>query len=821
MEFNRQEYNSVILAALLHDIGKVVQGSKIYKEREAHRKIGRDLINGFFNNKKIDTREINIELVCDLIEYHHDDAIENNKTILGKSLPIAKIVSNADSYSSSERGNKKNELKGAEPRLKTLLVSIFSEIKQKNKYWYYKIGKLHNHYSNLLPIIEEDTSGLIEDYEYVLKEFSNNLEKVKYNNFYNYLYFIQGLLEEYFWSVPSVTINEVNDISLYDHSMTSAAFAAALYKYHFENNTIDDIQSIDNKEIKKFLIISGDITGIQNFIFNINSMNPRGLSKELRGRSFFISLLGNLISLKILKELDLPYTNKIIDAGGKFMIIAPNTEQTIKKLDKIYDEIMMEIINKLYCSVIPVLSFSLSFSANDLKYENIPRLINNIQLELAKEKNRKFSKNDFYFNNYKLKNIYEKHIENGLCEMCKLYPKEKESDFCLLCNIGIETGKELTKEQNIFINYMDGNKLFGLDFSFDEQIKNEAILTEQIRDFDYIKAKTKDVANFIPVDDELIDIKNEDDKSLREDSLCFYCKDLECKKSIEKRKIFYQNILSFQCLSAHTPNKNKGSAVDHLAIIKGDIDNLGYLFSNGLEKNLTFSRYVNFSRMMNLFFTFYLKEFLKEKYPFIYTIYAGGDDFLFLGPWEHIINALFDIEQEFERYVCNNTEIHFSTAVTLFRPREPILEIVGKTEENLEYCKSSDIDKNNLSLFGEIIKLKDESIKNIRSIFNNLNSFIDNNTLNTSNLYRLLNYNYFYRKFKETGDIYYLKYDYLMTYDIKRNFSDKKCNENVDFKITRDYLSKLKEDENMEILRIPLSWVIYKNRKTKKNKKED
>ena len=831
MEFNTKEYNSVILGALFHDIGKVVQGGDIYKEHKEHREIGANFISDLFKDNKIKIEDtyIDKELVCELIKYHHDSAINQAKDELGKKLYLAQLVSNADSYSSRERGDiKKDESKWGNPRHNTLLVSIFSEIDKISKIgnfsgnWYYKIDKLHNTSSVIVPVNEKDLSSIKQDYNFVFEEFIKDLSKISFNNFFNYVYSLQGLMEEYFWAVPSITINQINDISLYDHLITTTAIAAALYKYHFEKNTLDNEKSIKDDSEKKFLIVSGDITGIQNFIFNINSINPRGLSKELRGRSFFISLLGSIISLKILKELDLPYTNKIIDAGGKFIILAPNTDSTIKKLNNVYDQIMKEVIEKLYNSIIPVLNYSLSFSADDFKKGNLPNLLKNIEIELAKEKTRKFSKSNFYFKNYKFEKMYDEHLENDLCKLCKTFPAQKGKDICKICDLGIDLGTELTKEDNLFINYFNGNDgLFGINYSFDDQIKADSLMTEQIRKFNDIKAKIRDVSNYIPRDiDDIVDKENEDKKNFNENSLCYYCAD-QCER-LEDRKQFSRSILSFQCIATITPFNNSGKAVDHLAIIKGDVDNLGYLFSNGLGDSLTFSRYVYFSRMMNLFFTYYLKEYLKENFPYIYTIYAGGDDFLLLGPWEDIINALLGINEEFKKYVCENPDIHFSAAISLFRPKEPILEVVTKTEENLEECKENDFDKNNLYLFGEIIKLEKEKISKIKEIYQKLNDFVQNETLNTSNLYRLLNYNYFYKKFNEDKEknINYLKYDYLMSYDIRRNFSEKKCDD-PKYKETRDYLFILKNDENMKNLRIPLFWVIYKNRKTKKNKKED
>jgi len=52
----------------------------------------------------------------------------------------------------------------------------------------------------------------------------------------------------------------------YDHSKMTAALTSAIYLYHKQNDTLN-IEAVKNYEDKKFLIITGDFYGIQNFIF--------------------------------------------------------------------------------------------------------------------------------------------------------------------------------------------------------------------------------------------------------------------------------------------------------------------------------------------------------------------------------------------------------------------------------------------------------------------------------------------------------------------------------------------------------------------------
>lgn len=63
------------------------------------------------------------------------------------------------------------------------------------------------------------------------------------------------------------------------------------------------------------------------------------MSKRLRGRSLYLTLLCEAIANKIVLDLNLDSTNILFCGGGRFTIIAPNTKKT--------DEIIREIDFKI------------------------------------------------------------------------------------------------------------------------------------------------------------------------------------------------------------------------------------------------------------------------------------------------------------------------------------------------------------------------------------------------------------------------------------------------------------------------------------------
>ncbi|MCF0254562.1 MAG: type III-A CRISPR-associated protein Cas10/Csm1, partial [Duodenibacillus sp.] len=96
--------------------------------------------------------------------------------------------------------------------------------------------------------------------------------------------------------VPSAASFGVKpDVSLYDHSKATAAIAVALWRYHAEKGLTGpaDFAALKDRSDwsdKKLLLIQGDFTGIQNFIFSESSETNRAAAELLRGRSFYVSL---------------------------------------------------------------------------------------------------------------------------------------------------------------------------------------------------------------------------------------------------------------------------------------------------------------------------------------------------------------------------------------------------------------------------------------------------------------------------------------------------------------------------------------------------
>ncbi|MFN4148834.1 MAG: type III-A CRISPR-associated protein Cas10/Csm1, partial [Rhodocyclaceae bacterium] len=157
-------------------------------------------------------------------------------------------------------------------------------------------------------------------------------------------------------AIPSATAGNTRpDVSLYDHSRTTAALAVALWRFHADqghdaNDIREELRAQWDRSCahdalaqrawntEKFLLIQGDFTGIQEFIF-AGGESQRQVARLLRGRSFYVSLLTELAALKVLEALDLPPTSQVVNAAGKFLIVAPNTERAVAALRMVQAEL--------------------------------------------------------------------------------------------------------------------------------------------------------------------------------------------------------------------------------------------------------------------------------------------------------------------------------------------------------------------------------------------------------------------------------------------------------------------------------------------------
>ena len=163
--------------------------------------------------------------------------------------------------------------------------------------------------------------------------------------------------------------------------------------------------------------------------------------------------------------------------------------------------------------------------------------------------------------------------------------------------------------------------------------------------------------------------------------------------------------------STHRSSDNGANAVKQvkgiraLASIKGDVDNLGGIIDKALKKGGP-EHFTCLSRTLDLFFTLHLPGLCrKEKeedfqktyedgermnmgmYPNTYTVFAGGDDFMLIGPVAEQMNLLKTMQRNFRSYVGENDGITFSAGIVLTGPMVNIYALTQNVESSLGKAK--------------------------------------------------------------------------------------------------------------------------------------
>jgi CRISPR-associated protein Csm1 len=503
------------------------------------------------------------------------------------------------------------------------------------------------------------------------------------------------------------------DISLYDHSKTVAALAVALWRYHAENNHDETEVARAQRERsdwntdEKFLLIQGDFYGIQQFIFGATSINQKGIARTLRGRSALVSLLTELAALKILDALELPTTSQIINAAGRFLIVAPNTKQTQEHLSTARSELDRWFLERSF-GLAGIAIASKGATPNDLVIpEQFKALDIALWQDLERTKRQMFDLCDAIASDP----IRVVDYSMGPCQHDTRLPAEvtiEGGDKLNLLNAdAIALGRALTKKQRLLIFRANGvptvSDRLQCDFfgycvvpSGDRDDSGNfgafAIDGRLRRAFDISLPEIDDtilwngyarrpLAAYVPVHQE-----PSSENTLYDG--------IEEQGEVGDLKTFEHLARDDQ---VRTDNKLFG--VRALGVLKGDIDDLGALFSATLGRRRTFAKSAELSRRVNTYFTLRVPWICQRDFPNVYTVFAGGDDFLFVGPWRTLKRFAAALREDFVKYVAQNPEIHFSAGYAMVRPGFPVCQMVARADEALEDAKKDK--KNSISLFDQ------------------------------------------------------------------------------------------------------------------------
>ncbi len=560
-----------------------------------------------------------------------------------------------------------------------------------------------------------------------------------------------SLLMVYSAMIPALRAGAVEasrDVSLYDHARTTAALAAALYAYHRQQNSLT-VPAIRNGAEKKFLFISGDFYGIQDFIFSSGGETRRYRAKLLRGRSFAVSLLTELAADLVCRRLGLSFLSVVLNAAGKFTLLAPNTEAARKGVSEA-EASMNEWLFHISLGENAIGLATREASPDDLLAGMFTDLWEAIGRDLERRKLSRLDLQTYGGAKQGYLESFRNDLEPSLCPLCGKRPASLRGGeggdpylrqvgaACAICRDHIFLGTNLVKKNRLAVTTHEAdlrdesNRLREPLWGCYQVAFAEGYLTDLAREGSLVKLwdisppgdhlasplTRKFINGYVPV------CREED---LQDDRL----QDLEEDLEPGDPKTLGQ--LAALALS-HTATPGKFQGLEALGVLKADVDNLGLLLTCGLpEHKFTLSRLATVSRQLHFFFSLYLPRLAQTEFQDTYTVFAGGDDLFLIGPWNRITALARVIQERFAAYVAHNPQVHLSAALTLKRAHTPVNQLAAAAEEALKEAKNAG--RNRLAQFGETVPW--DKVRELDQVRNTLQQWMEKEWLTVAMLYRL------------------------------------------------------------------------------------
>jgi len=826
----------VVVAALLHDIGKFAQRARSQKDssiRDSYCPIN-------WRTKKHSHAHVlytypfitnHLKLPDELVGRRQDIAHLASCHHKPANLISEKALTRGDCLSAGlDRAQEERKRKYGN-YLSTRMLSIFHQVAFRKKtiegsifdYPYYPLKEIGER-----PFATTLKDSRATRYKKIFDSFVNDVNKLPQNmGTRHYVSSLMSLLEKHTWCIPSSTWGTVPDISLYDHAVTTAAIAQALYVFHENVGGFPG----EDKDKKKFILFGGDLSGIQDYIFDLEKSNSAGVAKIFRARSLYLQVIMRSVIATLLNhdQLDLFPVSRIVDAGGRFVLLLPATPTVRELLPKFDKEIQKWFFKTFRGEVSLVCSYATELSENDLVLKQFQKRLDVFLDSIEEAKTRKFNK--IFGETKPIIELNYDLYENGACNVCRKEPADPDSMACFeketgnsisICKVCYQQisflGKKITDPSVKYIVLSYDEKNDSKEIPLFNGLFMRFVKAMDIGDasaVEIINIRSRDSYSFHPLAGYIPMIGSKDMKRWEEAGLL---EETEGVKTYSGDIVKQDMPKTFQILAGESREVTKEedghtsiSGKCFLAALKADVDNLGIIFSIGLGDNLSVSRFVGLSRMINFFFGEYLVSVIKTRFPDIYVIFSGGDDLFVLGPWPMLMEFASTAKEEFARFVSDNPDIGLSAGIAVVKPVFPVQAIAREAERLLELSKKNVTgqgSKNSVTMFDTTVSWDD-----FRKLYEEGNWFVDlirKKKVSIGLIRRLLGYSEDFIAFTQKGKIRQGIYLSHMSYDFARNVNNNFDNNNDEENVK---IQGMKQNHFLlEHMKLPVTIALNKTR---------
>jgi len=742
-------------ACVLHDVGKVPQrGEK--GAGKTHQEHGADFVSEYVDDPELE----------ELVRKHHDDPSEASDDLYDDML----VLQCADALSSPERRGEKKK-RGEGKRLRSIFPSLDGEDTEVT----YPLRPLELSRETIFP---KETHGTetISTYRVLWSGFTDEYDELEPDH-----ETLIHLLWKYSWSVPSAYYYDRLDVSLYDHLRTTTAIGDVLYGsdlstsdleslydgvrsyWRYEKNSETpredfaeegDDDTVEAMESEDFLLVKGDLSGVQRFLTKVDTPEEaqEGMAKRMRGRSTHLWLLNEGFLDLLLDRLELPYTSRLWSGGGQFYVLVPADER--EEVEEFVREANDWLFEKHEGDLFLV-SGAVEASALDLY--DFPRLLRRADEKVEEEKLSKASDTLSGLDTAVLSEPTEacpicgrdSELEEGRCTECHRQETTggdmPGSDYLVLAR-----GSDVSEEAHVSIGVDEGVGWRFTD-SPDPEGNVYAVNDTEIprgRNAGFTFAGTR-----VP-----------------------YGGSAPRVWSFSEQKALGRG--------------NSG----RMHVVKMDLDDLGATLSTGLEGEKTPSRVATLSRSLDQFFSGYVNRvaedlsfvdpeevcdgceetleegevrrvehrgsgtatyrrpenrdglhedcFKRAAVSPVYINYSGGDDMLFVAPWNEALEFGTRLRDDFGEYTSDALSV--SAGFHLTRAKSPIGRSMREAEEKLERAKglrTSHARKDGAYIFGETLHWHDDEYRGVSDLLDlgrRLDELVQEDEISSSMVYSLL-----------------------------------------------------------------------------------
>ena len=400
------------------------------------------------------------------------------------------------------------------------------------------------------------------------------------------------------------------------------------------------------------MLIVGDISGIQDYLFDV-AHHGGGQARRLRARSFFLQMLPEIAAYRIRTAAGLDEDKLIVNAAGKFVILADGlTSEGASavaaegvRLEKwLREHVGARLRFTLIIDDCPGTPEAQHLSAQSRLHTEKLRPWRNVMIGL---------------NGWNHKALVLESI-TPLCHSCHrqtaVVPDQKDSDVrvCHMCAQDYEMGQLLPRSHWLAMHSQPTAGLFdiaGVGVSLHAEYPGES-----------------------------------------PDAECIF----SLSGALPHGKSHYPTVI--RNLARHVPLKNSipldfdeiaalSEGAPYLGVLKMDVDSLGDCFRSVLHATGEWRTLSDLSARLDRFFAVTLNnEAKRSPWDQVYTVFAGGDDLIVIGPWNVLFDYAANVRSLFQ-IAFHREGLTLSAGLAMVRPKFPIRRAVEQAEQALERAK--------------------------------------------------------------------------------------------------------------------------------------